>query len=298
MANILEKYNDYLLKERKYSLHTAVAYQKDILSFQAFCKEEDKEMGWQKVEYDVVRLWVMRLSEKEIANKTINRKISALKSFFKFLYTVGEIDTYPLSGHKSLRNEKRVQVPFSENEMQVVHQYDFGNNFEGLRNQLIIELFYTLGVRRTELISLKVSDIDFGAKTIKILGKRKKERLLPMVEEVMALLKRYIEVRNKTFVNVKDVLILLNNGNILNETFVYRLINNYFRGITPKEKKSPHMLRHTFATHLLNNGADLNSIKELMGHASLSSTQIYTHSSLTELKKTYQQAHPRIRKKD
>lgn len=298
MEYILEKYSDYLLKERKYSLHTAVAYQKDILSFWAFCLEEDKEVRWQEVEYAQVRLWMMQLSEKGIANKTINRKISALKSFFKFLYTIGEIEKYPLSGHKSLRNEKRVQVPFSEHEMQVVHHYDFGNNFEGLRNQLIIELFYTLGVRRAELISLKVSDIDFTAKTVKVLGKRKKERVLPVVDELVALMKKYIEIRNKTFVNVKDVLILLNNGNILNETFVYRLINNYFRGITPKVKKSPHMLRHTFATHLLNNGADLNSIKELMGHASLSSTQIYTHSSLAELKKTYQKAHPRIRKKD
>ena len=175
---------------------------------------------------------------------------------------------------------------FSENE--------YADDFEGIRNQFIIELFYTTGIRRAELINLNLNSINTNQKTIRVIGKRNKERIIPVLDCTLSLYSVYKSLRNElTLINNKEMLILSKTGNKVSESFVYRLINDYFSTVSKKEKKSPHVLRHSFATHLLNNGADLNSVKELLGHASLSSTQIYTHSSLAELKKVYQQAHPR-----
>lgn len=298
MQEILKKYTDYLRLERHYSPLTVQAYEVDVASFWQYCITIDTAVAFSDIDYSWIRNWIMQLSEEKKSTKTINRKISSLKSFFKFLKMIGVVENYPLTGHKSLRTEKKIQVPFSEAEMEAVYQYDFGSDYSGVRNRLVIELFYRLGIRRAELLSLKCSDVDLKGKTVKVLGKRNKERILPLTKELVEMIQVYFEMRAKITTDSNDVLILLENGNILNQTFVYRLINNYFRGITSKEKKSPHMLRHTFATHLLNNGADLNSIKELMGHSSLSSTQVYTNSSISELKKIYGKAHPRSEKDD
>lgn len=299
MELTLTAYKNYLLKEKKYSLHTAIAYVNDVASFFDFYKEDGLsvvDIDIKHVDYSAIRAWVSFLSSEGMVNKTINRKISSLKSFFKYLYVSKQVDEYLFVVHKSLKNEKTIQVPFSEKEIEALHLESFSETFEGKRDRLILELLYSLGIRRAELIGLKMCDVDFGNNTLKVTGKRNKQRIVPLVDTVVELIKQYLVVRNERFGNVKDVLILTNNGNILNETFVYRLINNYFRGVTSKAKKSPHMLRHTFATHMLNNGADLNSIKELLGHSSLASTQIYVHSSLSELKNVYKNAHPRFRK--
>ena len=295
MVNSKQAYADYLLKEKNYSLLTLRAYTDDVVAFEKFVKERDEEAELEDVSYSHVRSWVVHLVENNIANKSVNRKISSLKSFYKFLLRSKQITINPLQQHKSLKTEKKVQVPFSEKELQdVMTDIEYSDDFEGIRNRLIIELFYTTGIRRAELIGLKLGSYDSGNSVLKVLGKRNKERILPVLGCTAQLLSRYMaERRGLSVIGDADVLILNSRGNKVSESFVYRLINGYFSVISGKVKKSPHVLRHTFATHLLNNGADLNSVKELLGHASLSSTQIYTHSSLAELKKVYGDAHPR-----
>ena len=298
MATNLRAYHDYLVKEKNYSALTVKAYLNDINSFQDFLEIHHDKISLEEVSYSLIRSWVVSLVENNIANKSINRKVSSLKSFYKFLLKIKLIKTTPLLKHKSLKTPKKVQVPFSEKEMiDVLEQNVFTLDFEGTRNRLIIELFYATGIRRAELINLKVSNIDLGNGTIKVIGKRNKERIMPLLSCTAEILKQYTIVRKELETIVfNDLLILSKKGNKVSESFVYRLINDYFSTVSLKVKKSPHVLRHSFATHLLNNGADLNSVKELLGHASLSSTQIYTHSSLAELKKVYLEAHPRNQK--
>ena len=296
MATNLQAYQDYLVKEKNYSPLTVRAYLDDINSFQEYLKEQS--INLEEVVYPNVRNWIVILVEQNLSTTSVNRKISALKSYYKFLLKVKQISVNPLLKHKSLKTAKKVQIPFSEKELQdVFSDNDYSNDFEGIRNRFVIELFYTTGIRRAELINLKLNSVNEIQKTIRVVGKRNKERIIPMLDCALNLLKRYKEQRNHLeVIKDKEMLILSKTGNKVSESFVYRLINDYFSAVSKKEKKSPHVLRHSFATHLLNNGADLNSVKELLGHASLSSTQIYTHSSLAELKKVYQQAHPRSKK--
>jgi integrase/recombinase XerC len=295
MINSKQAYADYLLKEKNYSLLTLRAYTDDVAAFERFVKDRDEEAELEDVSYSHVRGWVVHLVENNIANKSVNRKISSLKSFYRFLLRSKQITVNPLQQHKSLKTEKKVQVPFSEKELQdVMTDVEYPEDFEGIRNRLIIELFYTTGIRRAELIGLKLGSYDSGNGVLKVLGKRNKERILPVLACTAQLLGQYmVQRRGLPEIVDADVLILNSRGNKVSESFVYRLINSYFSVVSGKVKKSPHVLRHTFATHLLNNGADLNSVKELLGHASLSSTQIYTHSSLAELKKVYGDSHPR-----
>lgn len=295
MIDSKQAYSDYLHKERNYSLLTLRAYLDDVMAFERYIESADSDVVLEGVNYSHVRGWIVSLVENGIANNSVNRKISSLKSFYKFLLRSKQIEFTPLQKHKSLKTEKKVQVPFSEKELQdVMTDIEYSDDFEGIRNRVIIELFYTTGMRRAELIGLKVGSYDSGSQTLKVLGKRNKERILPVLDCTALLLSRYMMYRKQleTIVDA-DMLILNTRGNKVSESFVYRLINGYFSVVSGKVKKSPHVLRHTFATHLLNNGADLNSVKELLGHASLSSTQIYTHSSLAELKKVYNDSHPR-----
>lgn len=295
MATNLQSYKDYLLKEKNYSSLTIKAYVDDINSFNDYLIVNHDQLSLEEINYVHVRSWIVMLVEKKISNKSINRKISSLKSFYKFLLKIKQIDFNPLSKHKSLKVPKKVQIPFSEKELDAVLNFEIvPDDFESIRDKLIVELFYTTGIRRAELINLKMNNLDRFNNTLKVLGKRNKERILPLLDCTMELIGLYLVERNKLeAIQNHDVLILSKKGKILSETFVYRMINSYFSNISEKVKKSPHVLRHTFATHLLNNGADLNSVKELLGHASLSSTQIYTHSSLSELQKVYKQSHPR-----
>lgn len=295
MVKNLQAYQDYLQKEKNYSLLTLRAYLDDIKSFQNYLSEEFDNLSLEEINYSQVRSWIVVLVENGISNKSINRKISSLKSYYKFLLKIKQIEFNPLTKHKSLKVPKKVQIPFSEKELSTISAIEIlDNDFESIRNKLIIELFYTTGIRRAELINLKINNVDKYTKTLKVLGKRNKERIIPLLECTINLIDIYIIERNSLEdIQNPDVLILSKKGKILSETFVYRMINSYFSTVSEKIKKSPHVLRHTFATHLLNNGADLNSVKELLGHASLSSTQIYTHSSLSELQRVYKDAHPR-----
>lgn len=296
MATNLQAYQNYLVKEKNYSPLTVRAYLDDILSFQDYLNQQSITL--EEVVYPNVRNWIVVLVENNVSATSVNRKISALKSFYKFLLKVKQITVNPLLKHKSLKTAKKVQIPFSEKEMRDVFlDHDYVDDFESIRNRFILELFYTTGIRRAELINLKLNSINEIQKTIRVIGKRNKERIIPVLDCTLDLFKKYKEQRDN-LEQIKDIemLILSKRGNKVSESFVYRLINDYFSTVSKKEKKSPHVLRHSFATHLLNNGADLNSVKELLGHASLSSTQIYTHSSLAELKKIYQEAHPRNKK--
>jgi integrase/recombinase XerC len=233
-----------------------------------------------------------------MSNVSVNRKIASLKAFYKFLLKIKQIEVSPLLKHKALKTPKKIQIPFSEKEVdEVLSQMQNPVGFEEIRNKLVIDLFYTTGMRRAELIHLKLVNVDLSNGVIKVLGKRNKERLIPVLPIITEQLSVYIKERYSLEVIVsEDYFFLTKKGLKLNDSFVYRLINSYFSTVSEKVKKSPHVLRHTFATHLLNNGADLNSVKELLGHSSLASTQVYTHSSLSELKQVYKYAHPRNQK--
>jgi integrase/recombinase XerC len=291
-------FRDYLQLEKKYSPHTISAYLNDITYFESFNKENFEQDTIDLVNYNQVRSWIVSLVDDDISNTTINRKIASLKAYYKFLLKIKQITINPLLKHKALKTPKSLQIPFSEKEVIAALEIEQGLlGFEEIRNKLIVDLFYTTGMRRTELIHLKLMNINFSSQTIKVLGKRNKERIIPILPIVIEQLELYNKEREGLEKIVDyEYLFITKKGLKLNDSFVYRLINSYFSTVSEKVKKSPHILRHTFATHLLNNGADLNSVKELLGHSSLASTQIYTHSSLSELKKVYQESHPRNKK--
>ncbi len=286
-------FRDYLRLEKNYSPHTVNAYLDDIRFFEKFLKTEFDIDSADNVAYPQIRAWIISMVDSGIGNASVNRKISSLKSFYKFLLKIKQIDVSPLLKHKALKTPKKIQVPFSEKELdRVLNEIKYPDGFEGIRDKLIIDMFYTTGIRRAELINLKLADV--GSNAMKVLGKRNKERIIPVLPVIDKQIITYTSQRSRLEKVIdKEYFFLNDKGVKLNDSFVYRLINNYFSNVSEKVKKSPHILRHTFATHMLNNGADLNSVKELLGHSSLASTQVYTHSSLAELKKVYNGAHPR-----
>lgn len=298
MQNFKNRFVDYLMFEKNYSQHTVSAYLNDLNFFEAFLSNEFDDDNLIAVNYSQIRSWIVALSDDEISNSSINRKISSLKAFYKFLLKTKQIDSSPLLKHKALKSPKKIQIPFSEKEVaMVLNQIVYKEGFEGIRDKLIVDLFYTTGIRRTELINLKTCNFDLSNNTIKVLGKRNKERIIPILPVIKEQAQNYLVERARIQdVKEEDYFFQLLNGVKLNDSFVYRLINCYFSNVSEKVKKSPHILRHTFATHLLNNGADINSVKELLGHSSLASTQVYTHNSLAELQKVYNSAHPRTKK--
>ena len=286
---------DYLSLEKNYSKHTLIAYHKDLLGFREFALSEFDFSEINNVSYAIIRSWIVKLVDDGVSNRTINRKISSLRTYYKFLLKIGDIEVSPLVKHKVLKTTKKLQVPFSEKEIEDVLEILKGeNSFLGLRNKLIVELFYSTGMRRGELVNLKLNDISDSQKTIKVLGKRNKERIIPLLPSALITIASYLGYR-KDLSSVKDVdyLLLTEKGTKIYETLVYRVINNYFSKASEKVKKSPHILRHSFATHLLNEGADIKSVKELLGHSSLASTQIYANNSISKLKQVYKNAHPR-----
>jgi integrase/recombinase XerC len=296
--NNLKAFQDYLQLEKNYSLHTVNAYVNDLVFFKEFLIENFDTEKLEDVNYSMIRSWIVSMVDNDISNSSVNRKISSLKSFYKFLLKTKQIENSPLLKHKSLKTPKKIQIPFSEKELdQVLNQLTYPEGFDGIRDKLIIDLFYTTGIRRVELIDLKMQNVDLSNNTLKVLGKRNKERILPILPIISKQIRSYLLERTKIeMIKDKEHFFLMLKGVKLNDSFVYRLINYYFSNVSEKVKRSPHILRHTFATHMLNNGADLNSVKELLGHSSLASTQVYTHNSLAELKKVYGNSHPRNQK--
>lgn len=294
---MIKSFLEYLTLEKNYSQHTVTAYKTDLYAFKDFCEVELDLDNLLEVHYNHIRSFVVALVNQKISNRSINRKLSSLKSFYKFLIKTHQIEVSPLVKHKALKVEKKVQVPFNQKELEEV--LDLLNNqeetFTSIRNKLIVELLYSTGIRRAELINLKEVDVNLQQKTIKVLGKRNKERIIPLLPSVLNTFLKYKELKEQILTNVNS-LFITDKGNKIYETLVYRIINSYFSQVSTKTKKSPHIVRHSFATHLLNEGANLNSVKELLGHASLASTQVYTHNSLDAIKKVYNQAHPKSRK--
>ena len=286
---------DYLHLEKKYSNKTIIAYKNDLQTFCNFNFEKFEQTNIKKVNYSQIRSWIVSLVADEISNNTINRKISSLNSYYKFLIKTGDIKINPLNEHKALKTKSTIQLPFSEKEiLNTLNSNNFKNSFEGFRDYLILEILYTTGIRRQELIDLKIQNIDYSNARIKVLGKRNKERYIPLIHSTMESIKKYILFRNK-LKNIKsnDSLFLTSKGKKIYENLVYRITKKYFSSFSTKTKKSPHILRHSFATHLLNNGADLNSVKDLLGHTSLAATQVYTNRSIEEIKKVFKKSHPR-----
>jgi integrase/recombinase XerC len=293
-----KSFSDYLLLEKNYSALTVKAYLKDLENFSDFISEEYQSNSITEVNYSQIRSWIVFLVEKNISNRSINRKISSLNTYFKFLLKTEDLKQNPLVKHKALKTSKKIQVPFSEVEVNMaLDDLNYENDFEGLRDKLIIELFYSTGIRRIELVELKLQSIDYHNKTLKVLGKRNKERIIPLLKSVLQAVDSYLLLRNELpVIKEGSYLFLTKKGAKIYETLVYRIINEYFSKASSKVKKSPHILRHSFATHLLNQGADLNAVKELLGHSSLAATQVYTHNSIAELKKVHIKAHPRSKK--
>jgi len=293
-----QSYTDYLLLEKNYSVLTVKAYQNDLEDFLEFIKHEYESNSINKVNYSQIRSWIVSLVENGLANRSINRKVSALNTYFKFLLKTGDINSNPLSKHRALKTSKKIQIPFSEAEIKtVLDDLNFADDFDSVRDKFIIELFYSTGIRRIELVQLKLTSIDLNTKTLKVLGKRNKERIVPLLKSVVLTAVKYLELRKELErISDADILFLTKKGYKIYETLVYRTINGYFSLASSKVKRSPHILRHSFATHLLNQGADLNAVKELLGHSSLAATQVYTHNSIAELKKVHINAHPRSKK--
>ena len=286
----------YLNHEKKYASHTLTAYKNDIETFQNYCIENFDENDIDQISYNYIRSWIVSLVNLNISNRTINRKISSLKSFYNFLLKTKQIKESPLQNHKALKVSKEINIPFNTEEIEeVIKIFKSKDDFESVRNKLMVELFYSTGMRRAELIALQISDIDLIKGVVKVLGKRNKERFIPLLNSIHTSVEKYLIFRDEIKTDVKFFFIT-KKGNKLYPTLVYRVINEYFSKVSSKVKKSPHMIRHSFATHLLNEGADLNSVKELLGHASLASTQVYTHNSLNKIKQMYNRAHPRSNK--
>lgn len=295
MTSIKIAFRDYLVLEKNYSLHTQKAYCDDVDAFEIFLQEASFEVVLEKVAYSHIRSWVVFLVDSGLNTVSVNRKIASLKAFYKFLMKTKQISVSPLLKHRALKVSKNIQIPFSEKEMNSLDGvFKDDTDFDSLRGRLMIEMFYATGMRRAEIINLRCKDVNVGAATIKVLGKRNKERIVPMLSMLAGRIELYLKERSNLEELVDfEYFFVTSKGLKLSQSFVYRTINLYFSNVSEKVKKSPHVLRHTFATHMLNNGADLNSIKELLGHSSLASTQVYTNSSLSELKKVYKDAHPR-----
>lgn len=290
----LTSYIEYLSFEKRYSPHTTLNYQRDVSAFAVYLKETHLS-ELEEAEKEMLRSYVMFLSDQGKSEKTINRNISSLRGFYKFLIKVELINLNPTLGLSSLKVKKRIQIPLSVEEMEKeIPQQAHLTAFENLRNGLLIELFYQTGIRRQELIDLCVKDIDMYAQMLKVTGKRSKQRLVPLSPDFTSQLKSFI--LKLPLSGSDSPLFQLKSGKKLYPKLVYSVVNHYISKVSNKEKKSPHILRHTFATHMLNNGADLNTIKELLGHTSLAATQVYTHSNIEDLKKVFNQSHPREKK--
>ena len=294
---LIEKFIEYLKIEKNYSVNTLSAYKKDLMEFQVFINENYDKCVIENVDYKIIRSWIVLLVNKNLSNRSINRKVSSLKSFYKFLLKTDTINSSPLIAHSPLKQSKKIQVPFSKDEIGALLDSDFfKSDYKGVLQKTIISFFYFTGVRRIELINLKTSDINMDSYTIRIMGKRNKERIIPMLPKLKESINEYLKIKSQEFNNeISDYLFISKSGIQLSEKYVYRTVNEYFKLVSPKVKKAPHVLRHSFATHLINEGADINSVKELLGHSSLSATQVYSHTSMERIKEVFKSSHPRAK---
>jgi len=288
----LDTFLSYLRHEKRYSLHTILSYQNDLTQFLGYLKEIYSIENPAEVTHFQIRSWMASMMEAKISPRSINRKISTLKSFYKFQMKQGTVKKNPLLKIISPKTSKRLPVYVEKNATDnLLNETVFEDGFPGIRNKLMLDIFYSTGVRLSELINLKESDIDRGRKEMKVLGKGNKQRIIPLDQKLLDSIATYQQVKSGEFQN--NYLLVTDSGMKLYPKFVYRIVNRFLGLVTTVDKKSPHTMRHTFATHLVDNGADINAVKELLGHSSLAATQVYTHNSIEKLKEAYKKAHPK-----
>ena len=283
----------YLQAEKRYADHTLRAYKNDLEQFHAFCQQNDN--GGMDLHFRTIRSWVVSLMDAGYSPRSVHRKLTSLQSYCRHMIRIGELDANPMDKVLKPKLNKRVPSFVEEDRMdRLLDTYDFGDDFEGIRNRLMLDLLYQTGIRRSELIGLTIGSLDLEGKSMKVIGKRSKERIIPLGDEIIGRIGQYLQIRNQIVADDRDGSLLITaKGQPVYDKLVYRVVNHYLAMVTTLEKRSPHVLRHTFATHMLNHGADLNTIKELLGHANLSATQVYTHNTFKKLKSIYNQAHPR-----
>lgn len=292
----IQEFLKYLEFEKRYSSHTLKSYETDLRQFYEFCLNQSTDFNPSKINHKFIRTWLVNMVDLGLSPRSINRKISSLKSFFGYLISNGMIESNPMLKILSPKTDKKLpSFVEKENINNLLDTWELKDTFRGWRDFLIIEIFYFTGIRLSELINLKISDVNLSNLTIKVLGKRNKERLVPFTNVLKNDILRYLDMRKLETGDYEhnDFLFITGSGKKLYPVMVYRIVKSYLQLVTQVEKRSPHVLRHTFATHMLNNGADLNAIKELLGHSNLSATQVYTHNTFEKLKKVYKQAHPR-----
>ena len=291
---LVETFLEYLRAGRNYSPHTATSYENDLRQFEAFFKEEEPEQDFRTVDETTVRSWVAGLMEEGRSPATVNRKLSSLRTFYRYLLREKKIQTDPTIRIPGPKKRKALPSFLREKELDtLLDEMSFGEGFEACRDKAMIELLYATGIRQAELIGLEDADVDFSAMQIKVTGKRNKQRLIPCGASLMEVLREYAAERDKAVPAGREAFFVLKDGRRMYPMAVYEIVKRNLSKVTTLKKKSPHVLRHTFATAMLNNGADLKSVKELLGHESLQTTEVYTHVTFEELKKVYEQAHPR-----
>lgn len=291
---MIDSFLKYLQYEKRFSKHTLEAYSRDLKQLHTYLQVNYEISDLLMVNHSILRSWIVSLIEEGAQPQTVNRKLATLKSFFKFLQARQYIDQNPASRLKPLKTEKKLPTFVRESEMtSLLDQISFTEDFSGKRDKLIIELLYATGIRLSELINLTDRQVNFYQGSIKVLGKRNKERIIPIGDSFVKVLKEYLQIRDREVGSSEGYLIVTDSGEQLYPMLVYRTVKKYLELVTTLSKTSPHVLRHTFATHLLDKGADLNAVKDLLGHTSLAATQVYTHNSMEKLKSAFDLAHPR-----
>lgn len=295
---VKEKFIQYLRHEKNYSPHTEIAYFNDLNQFQQFIEQECDVFNPGAIDSDLIRMWIAQIIEDGASARTAKRKLSTIKAFFKYLQKNGVTQSNPAAQIPGPKNQKKLPVFINHNELiKILDDSErFSNDFQDQRDKLILELLYVTGMRRSELIGLTDKDIDRSAKTLRVVGKRNKERLIPLSDNSFEKLDKYISARNREVENKTSFLFVKKDGEPIYPKMIYNIVNKHLDAVSTLAKKSPHTLRHSFATEMLNNGAEINAVKEILGHASLASTEVYTHVTFEELKKAYENAHPRATK--
>ena len=289
----IQSFLQYIRFEKRFSPHTVKAYENDLNQFFSYQKIIYETDDASAMTQSMIRAWIVDLMEKEISPRSVNRKLTSLKTYYKFLLRQGSIKINPMLKVQSPKTSKRLPVFVDESKMNLLFSdCDFGTSFEGLRDKLMLELFYATGMRLSELIGLEDESVNLFECQVKVLGKRNKERIIPFTKKLKELIGQYLRAREEV-INHAPAFFVTDKGKKLYPKLVYRIVTHRLGTVTTLDKKSPHILRHTFATHMLNRGADINSVKEILGHANLSATQVYTHNTIEKLKQVYKQAHPR-----
>lgn len=291
---MIDSFLKYLQHEKRLSSHTITAYQHDLNQFQKFLSSNQTESDISGADHTIIRMWIVDLMERKFEPVSVNRKLACLRRFYKYLLSRGVIKTHPMSQIQALKTPNRIpHFVQADHMVKLLDNQEIPETFEALRDRLILEVLYGTGIRLSELINLRDDNIDLRQRTIRVLGKRNKERVIPFPASLVSLIEQYLLIRNREVSRISETLFVRKNGEPCYPSLVYKVVRKQLATLPALEKRSPHVLRHTYATHLLDRGAELNAVKDLLGHTSLAATQVYTHNSLDKLRKVFEQAHPK-----